>query len=157
MTHLKLTLEKALSTYKNGDTETKKLLIDLYGSEHFITDIKDRVTSYEAACKILNRAACTIDDFSFLGPQQAKKQFSRHKISTGIEAINEGWEADFDNENQRKYYNWFYNHNKGFASRTVFFSFAGCVGAGSDFHIENEEKAKIIARVFKEDYIVYLF
>lgn len=152
---LKLKLEKAISTYKNGDNDTKKLLIDLYGEEHFIADIKDRVTSYEAACKLLARTPLTLDQFLFMGEKAAKRQFARHKISVGIEAINEGWEADFDNESQYKYYNWFYNKKRAFSSGV-----SGCftvASDGSDLCCETREKAETIAKAFRDDYIIYLF
>lgn len=153
--NLKLTLEKALSTYKNGDADTKKLLINLYGSEHFITDIKDKVTSYESACAILGRKVLSVDDFKQLFGKQAEKQFAGHKIQIGIEAINEGWVPDFDNENQYKYYNWFYNKKRGFDCSVRYYY--GVSDLGSSFYIENREKAEVIAKVFKEDYILYLF
>ncbi len=151
--NLKLTLERALSTYKNGDKQTKELLIDLYGASHFVTDIKDKVTSYEASCAILERKVLTISDFTSLFGKHAAKQFAGHKIAIGIEAINEEWEPDFENERQPKYYNWFYNKSRGFGSLVIFSYCASPLG--SCFYIENTPKAETIARVFKEDYILY--
>lgn len=155
MTHLKLSLEKAQTTYKNGDAETKKLLIDLYGEEHFKIDVVDRLKDYESACKVLNRQPLSINDFSFLGKEQARRQFARHKIVTGIEAINDGWIADFENEYQYKYYNWLYNRKNGF-SFDCGSSFDFC-SAGSDLYIESREKAEFIQKIFKDDYIVFMF
>lgn len=155
MEHLKLTLEKAQETYKNGTPDTKKLLIDLYGDKHFLTDIKDRLKDYESACEILGRTPLTIEQFAFLGKDQARRQFARHKIVTGIEAINEGWVADFEDEDQYKYYNWLYNRKKGF-SFDCGRRFVSCV-AGSDLHIESREKAEIIQKLFKDDYIVFIY
>lgn len=155
MTHLKLSLEKAQTTYKNGNAEAKKLLIDLYGEEHFKIDVVDRLKDYESACKILNRLPLLIDDFSFLGKDQARRQFARHKIVTGIEAINDGWIADFENEDQYKYYNWLSNRKNGF-SFVCDHDFGSCT-AGSDLYIENREKAELIQKLFKDDYIIFMF
>lgn len=153
--YLKLTLDKAQETYKNGNAEVKKLLTDLYGEEHFLSDIKDRVNSYESACKITGRDVLDIDDFEMYG-DEAKRMFARYKITTGIKAINEGWKPDFDNTNQPKYYIWMYGKKNGFSS-CVDFSHFVFTYVGSDLHIETNDKAKVIEKVFRQEYIDYLF
>jgi len=153
--NLKLDKSKAIEAYKNGDDAIKSFLIDAYGADVFITDIKERVTSYESACAILGRKALTLKDFEFLGESQSKRQFARHKIATGIEAINEGWVADFENEDQYKYYVWMYNKKRGFSFGVD--SYFSRVIAGSDLYAETREKAEIIAKVFLEDYKIYLY
>lgn len=152
---LKLDLENAREAYKNGSADIKKFFEDSY-PEHFKGDVKEKVTSYEAACKLLGVTLKTLAQFEQLfDKEDARRQFSRHKIATGIKAINDGWVADFENENQRKYYNWQYNKNNGF-SFFVYVDNFGC-DAGSDLYIESEEKAKIIQKVFKDDYIIFNF
>jgi len=151
--NLKLSLDKALEAYKNGDDTIKKFLIDAYGKDVFITDIKERVTSYEAACSILGRTPLTLSQFLFLGQKEGERQFSRHKIATGIEAINEGWIADFENESTYKYYVWMNNKKRGF-SVSVGCDYFVC---GSDLCCESREKMEIIAKVFEYDYKIYLF
>lgn len=153
--YLKLTLDKAQEAYKSGNTEIKKLLTDLYGEEHFLSDIKDRVNSYESSCKITRRSVLDIDDFDIYG-EEAKRMFARHKITTGIKAINEGWYPDFDNTNQPKYYIWMYGKKNGFSS-VVGGSYFIYAGVGSDMHIETNDKAKVIEKVFRQEYIDYLF
>lgn len=150
--YLKLTLDKAQETYKNGNAEVKKLLTDLYGDEHFLADIKDRVNSYESACKITGRDVLDLDDFDMYG-DEAKRMFARYKITTGIKAINEGWIPDFDNTNQAKYYIYMYGKKNGFSSYVISYDIAS---VGSDMHIACRDKAEVIERVFKEDYKTYL-
>lgn len=152
---LKLDLENAKEAYKKGSADIKKFLEDCH-PEHFKGDVKEKVTSYESSCKLLGVTPKTLSQFEQLfDKDDAKRQFSRHKIATGIKAINDGWVADFENENQRKYYNWQYNKNSGFSFHCVCHYFF-CL-AGSDLYIESEEKAKIIQKVFKDDYIIYFF
>lgn len=152
---LKLDLENAKEAYKNGSADIKKFFENSY-PEHFKGDVKEKVTSYEAACKLLGVTPKTLSQFEQLfDKEDARRQFSRHKIVTGIRAINDGWVADFENENQCKYYNWQYNKNNGF-SFGVCHDYDRCF-AGSDLYIESEEKAKIIQKVFKDDYIIYHF
>lgn len=153
--NLKLSVEKAQEAYKNGNDVIKQFLIDSYGEEHFITDIKERVTSYEAACAILGVTPLSVKDFEFLGKEKAAKKFSEHKITTGIEAINEGWKPDFDNESQWKHYVYFRNKNNGFSFGVVCRFY--CSSCGADFYIESEEKANVIAKIFREDFINYFF
>lgn len=155
MKHLKIKATKALEAYKQASNTNKQFLATLLGEEHFITDIKQRVTDYSSACKVLNRKECTLDHFAFLGTSQAKRQFARHKIATVIEAINQGWTPDWDNDNQYKYYNYFYNKKNGFSS-VVGAYVLGC-DVGSDLLLENREKAEYVAKICKEDFIIYLF
>lgn len=153
--NLKLSLENAQEAYKNGNAEIKKFLEDSY-PEHFKKDIKLRVTSYEAACEILGIKPKTLAQFEVLfDKDDARRQFARHKIVTGIKAINEGWVADFENENQYKYYNWQYNKKSGFSFCCLYGYYF--VDVGSDLYIESREKAEVIQKVFKDDYIVFNF
>lgn len=154
MKHLKLELTKAIDAYKKGSEADKKFLVNLYGSEPFLT-IKDQLKGYSSACNILNRKELTVDHFAFLGDQQAKKQFARHRIQTCIEAINEGWEPDFDNSNQYKYYIWMYGKKNGFSSIVGTYYVSSHVG--SDLHLETREKAQLIEKICRQDYIDYLF
>ena len=156
MKHLKLELAKAQEAYKKGTKENQQFLITMYGEEHFLTNIKDRLKGYESACKILGQKELTVDHFAFLGEKQAKKEFSRHRIITGIKAINEGWYPDFDNTNQNKYYVYMQGKKSGFSSSCYYYFFI-TASVGSDLYIENYDKAKIIEKIFRDDYIIYLF
>lgn len=151
--NLKLSLEKAKEAYKKATAENKQLLVDLYGS-HFFEEVKDRLKGYASACEILNRAPLTIEAFKFLGEKQAKKQFARHRIVTCIEALNQGWEPDFDNSNQYKYYVWMYGKKNGFTSVVLGFS---VTTVGSDMYCETRENIQLIEKICKQDYIEYLF
>ena len=152
---LKLQKDKAIEAYKNGDAEIKKFLETSY-PEHFKGDVKKRLTSYETACDILGIKPKTLEQFEALfDKEDARRQFARHRIVTGIKAINEDWVADFENENMPKYYNWMYNKNNGFSFVVDYL--CDVADAASDLHVETREKAKIIQKVFKEDYIIYMF
>lgn len=153
--NLKLTLDKAQEAYKKANSDQKALLIDLYGYEHFLTSVKDRLKGYESACIILGKIPLTIESFNFLGSVQAKKQYARHKIVTGFEAINEGWVPDYDNTNQAKYEIWVEGKKYGFSSSVNYYCFFTSVG--SDMIAETRENAELIEKLFKQDLIDYLF
>lgn len=154
--NLKLTLERAQEAYSKANAEGKKLLEDLYGKEHF-QSIFDRVNGYAGACAVLGRTPMRLAQFEAFFPtkEQAKRQYARHKIATGVEAISEGWLADFENENQRKFYNWMYNKNNGLRLYGYYSYYDS--GTGADLCLETSEKRDHIGEVFKSEYAQYLF
>ncbi len=156
MKHLKLERAKAIEAYKNGDVDTKKLLIDLYGKETFLTDVKDGLIDYGTACVILGRTPKLLSAFEALydTKPQAKKMYARHKVQTGIEALNEGWLPDYKNTNQAKYEVWMQHGSNGFSSLVSYRYY--CTLVGSDFVLETREKGELIAKIFHQDLIDYL-
>lgn len=155
MTHLKLKLEKAQSAYKNGSSEQKKLLIDLYGKENFLFNIQERVTDYESACEVTGRTPLKLSDFDIFAKKDRKRYWNRHQLTVITEALNEGWEPDFD-KSDYKYYNYFYKEKSvGFSSYVG----SGCYVAfvGSDLVFKNNDLADYARTQFKENYINYHF
>lgn len=118
--------------------------------------INDKITSYEACCKLIGIKPLTLKQFGFLGEREGKRQFHLHRVTTGIKAINEGWYPDFENENESKYYTWFYNKKRGSRSGSSVGVFYGSFVVG-DLYIQSSEKAEIIAKVFRDDYLEILF
>lgn len=118
--------------------------------------IIDEVNSYEDACRILGVEERTLTEFEkFFGKEKGAKQYAYHRITTGIEAINEGWKADWKNDNQRKYIVWMYNENKGFGFVDYYHCY--CSSSGGDLYIETYDKCKKIYDVFLEDFKLYYF
>lgn len=153
--HLKLSLEKALEAYSKGDKARKQFLIDLYGKEPFLTDVKERVIDYPSACKELNVLQLTIDHFAFMG-SDAKRYFNRHQLTIIIRALNEGWEPDFT-DTEYKYYNYPYwdSSISGFSSGVSDANFNATVG--SDLMFKNRELAEYAWKIAKPTYISYHF
>lgn len=153
--HLELSLEKALEAYTKGDKARKQFLIDLYGKEHFLTDVKQRVIDYPSACKELNILQLTIDHFAFMG-NDAKRYFNRHQLTIIIRALNEGWEPDFT-DTEYKYYNYPYwkSSINGFSSRVTSYFYDAVVG--SDLMFKNRELAEYAYKIATKQYIAYHF
>jgi hypothetical protein len=61
-------------------------------------DIKDRVKSYEDACKALGEQPIT--NFGNATPDE----IAYKKLKTVIKALNEGWTPDYTDEEQFKWY-----------------------------------------------------
>lgn len=156
MKHLKFEYDKAISMYNDGDQKTKDFLIKMYGKSVFVTNIDDKVDSYESACEILGVKPKTLIEFeSLLGKENGRRQFARHKISTCCEAINDGWVADFENESEYKYYNWMYNKKSGL--RLVGSYGYDVTRVGSDLYLKTSKKRDVIAKVCASEYATYLF
>lgn len=81
-------------------------VFDFYTEEQEYTDIRDRVKTYEDACKVLGVEP--------INEQNAKAQgfrsdeIARRKLETIAAALNEGWKPDWNNTDQYKYYPYFY-------------------------------------------------
>ncbi|WP_410221907.1 hypothetical protein [Pedobacter sp.] len=71
--------------------------------------ITDRVKTYEDACKIFgidpSKIMLTYPDQ--LSVKDANSIVAFAKLQTIAKALNEGWEPDWSNANQPKYYPWF--------------------------------------------------
>jgi len=151
--HLELSLEKALEAYTKGDKARKQFLIDLYGKEHFLTDVKERVIDYPSACKELNILQLTEDHFAFMG-KDAKRYFNRHQLTIIIRALNEAWEPDFTDSNY-KWYNYPYQQSNSFSSRVIFDIRHATVG--SDLMFKSKELTEYAWKIAKTQYIAYHF
>lgn len=156
MKHLKLSREKALEAYTSGDAERKQFLIDLYGKENFLVDVKDRVTDYESACEELGISPLSIGDFSCLPEEDRDRAFNRHQLTIGIRALVEGWKPDFKNHDEYKYYNYFYFDSSGKISSGVDYFYYRYSFVGFDLCIKTRKKAEIIEKIFRQEYIDYL-
>ena len=68
-------------------------------------DITKRVKSYEDACAVLGIEPDNEDVLVKLG--FTKDEIAYRKLKTIAKALNEGWEPDWANSNEYKYYPWF--------------------------------------------------
>ena len=153
--HLKLELSKAVETYKKGDGKIKALLIDLYGKEYFLLDVKDRVIDYESACKETSFKPLTIEDFEMLPEEDRNRYYARHQLTVGIRALVGDYKPDWDNSSEYKYYNYMYKEDGGFVSGVRSYAYLSYLG--SDFYFPNREIAEHAYKTFKKQYITYLF
>ena len=153
---LKLTLEKAQDTYKNGTPEHKKLLIDLYGKENFLLDITERVFDYASACEELGLTPLTINHFTFLPEEDQNRAFVRHQLTIQTRALRGDWTPNFK-DSTYKYYNYFYwdTAKNGFSSYVYYYYLVSSVG--SDLLFPNEKLADYARNTFEKQYIAYHF
>lgn len=117
MKKIEITVENAQNAYRNASADGKELLEHLLGKELFIPkDIKERIKTFEDACNELNRMAEKGDETAanLLADYESnsnnilvKQTLATMKLSIIAYALNEGWEPQFT-EDENRYYPWFY-------------------------------------------------
>ena len=123
--------------------------------------ITDKVKSFEYACKHLGLNPNDLPVVYMLPEKDRKSIIAFYKLTIIIRALNEGWEPDWSNWDEWKYYNWFYVE-KGGDQRSSGFRYydthctATGTSTGSRLCFKNIELAKYAAEQFKELYREYL-
>lgn len=123
--------------------------------------ITDKIKSFEDACKHLGLNPNDLPVVDMLPEKDRKSIIAYYKLTIITRALNEGWEPDFSNWDEYKYYNWFYvEENKD--QRSSGFRFDGAryavtsTSIGSRLCFKNREMAKYATEQFKELYREYL-
>lgn len=70
--------------------------------------ITDKVKSFEDACKHLRLNPNDLPVVDMLPEKDRKSIIAFYKLTIIIRALNEGWEPNWSNWDEWKYYNWFY-------------------------------------------------
>ena len=105
---MQITLETAKAIYSTVPESFKRDLEDMFGKNSFYTKIEDRVKTFEDACEVLE-----IDPIIFPN-KTPKSTIAHYKLEIIVEALNEGWEPNWNNNNEYKYYPWFKQSPSGF-------------------------------------------
>ena len=109
--------------------------------------ITELVKTFEDARKLTGRP--DVPDFSNL-PTDMRKHFeAQYKLIVIIEALNEGWQPDWDNYNEYKYYPWFAMSPSSFAFSGSDYSYtAAGAGCGSRLCLKSNELSDYCGRQF---------
>lgn len=75
-----------------------------------------KIKSYEAACKALGLKPISDEVFNAFQKEDRKTMAAYHKLAVITRAINEGWQPDWSNRDERKYEPYMYTNNAGLAS-----------------------------------------
>jgi hypothetical protein len=104
---------KARKLYATATTEFKEMLNDTFGSEYFNQPITERVKSFEDACDVLGISS-VLPDVSTMPEWNRKRAIADYKRVVITRALNEDWQPDYSNRDDRKFYPWFiYNSASG--------------------------------------------
>lgn len=143
-----------LTKYRSADEPTKAIFRDLYGQNLMPRPIQERIGSFEDICR---EAGENPADF-IITPDMSSRiagRISSAKIQLIFEICNEGWIANFADENQRKYYIIFdYKPGSGFACNVYFFTGTD-TNVGARLSTYSAEMAKFIGTTFIKEFNEY--
>ena len=144
---LKVEKENAIKACKEGNAETKKALENLYGKEVFNMKITDQVKTFEDAYEFAGRPQRpNFNVFPFYDRSFYENMW---KMSIITMVLNEGWEPDWDNSDEPKYYPYFNMSPSGFAFRDTDTRYANAVaGCGSRLRFRTSELARYAGEQF---------
>jgi hypothetical protein len=104
-----------LKAYRSTDDKGRELLQSLFGNIA-PQNVMDRILTFEDACAELGINTHEILPIASSGDldKDIKSIQAYTKLIIITRALNEGWEPDWDNEDEYKYYPWFYMQDSGF-------------------------------------------
>lgn len=115
------------------------------------------IKTYEDACKHLNVDPNALPDVSSLPEEFRKPIVAHYKLIIIFKAINNGWTPDWSDEDQYKYFPWFWVLSSGFGFSGSYCSYAdSSAGVGSRLCTDSREKAMYIAEQFEAEYRDFL-
>ena len=117
------------------------------------------IKTFEDACKKENIDPNSISLLFQLAPEFRKPTIAVYKLFIIFKAINNGWEADYTNPNQCKYFPWSCVLSSGVGFDYSYYDFGlACTAVGVRLCTNTPEKALYIAEQFADiraDYLLY--
>lgn len=152
MKTLQIEESKARTLYKSASSEFKTMLEDTFGKGFFSQKVTERIKTYEDACRELN--INPIDETTLTSNGFTKDEIVYRKIKTITEALNEGWQANWNDENQKKWIPYFYpNSSSGFVFRSTYYRYSSADAAnGVRLCFKSDELATYAGKQFVDLY-----
>jgi len=157
METINITKQNAKNAYNEANSETKKVLQKLFGTEIISENITDRIKTID---DFLDKSK--LDDFEknlveYKGTNRkiigARALFLLEMLS---EALNEGWVANWDDSNENKHYPYFeYSPGVGFSYGDYRYGYS-ITFVGSRLCYKTVELAEYAGKQFKDLYNDFL-
>ena len=113
-----------------------------------------KIKSYEAACKALGLKPISDEVFNAFQKEDRKTMAAYHKLAVITRAINEGWQPDWSNREERKYEPYMYTNSAGLACAYTY-NAPSSTGIGSRLCFRDYERATFAVETFGELYKDY--
>jgi hypothetical protein len=157
METIKVSLENAKKIYSTVPEFFKRILEDTFGAKQFSVNIMERIKTFEDALAESNDATKALYQ-SFDWSQLTPDESAYRKLKIIIKAINQGWEPNWNDSNQKKWYPWFkMSSPSGFGFSVTFYNFTHSgTYVGSRLCFESDEKCKYVATQFIDLYKQFL-
>ncbi len=143
--------KNAVIAYNKADEKGRVLLVNLFGSELFNQKITDRI-------KCMNDVYFTlgINVIEFEKSFFFKEDLCASKIRLITLVFNEGWEPDWTNSSEYKYFPWFdLSSGSGFSDSDCD-DWATHSTVGSRLCFKTKELALEVPKIFEKEYIDYI-
>lgn len=116
------------------------------------------VKSFEDACQVLGMSP-ELPDLGAVQDERIRKSTTAFiKLSVIIKALNEGWEPDWNDWSQYKYYPYFYMDSAGLVYADAYSAVADATtNLGSRLGCKTDAMADYMKDAFRELYIDLLF
>ena len=116
----------------------------------------EKIKSYEAACKALGLKPISDEVFNAFQKEDRKTMAAYHKLAVITRAINEGWQPDWSNRDERKYEPYMYTNSAGLAYANTHYAPSNTVtNIGSRLCFRDYERATFAVETFGELYKDY--
>lgn len=151
MKSLQLEKSTAVKLFSKVPEWFQQTLISTFGSECFSTKITDRVKTFLDA---LDEKGKVMEDI--YNEKDTPDEAAYKMIKFIISVINEGWEPDWNNTDQKKWYPWFrLSSGFGFSGSAYIYDFTSTL-VGSRLCFESKEKCEYVANQFLDLYETFL-
>lgn len=120
--------------------------------------ITDKVKTFEDACKVLGLDPKQLPVVDLLPEKDRKSIIAYYKLTVIIRALNDGWEPNWNDWNEYKYFNWFYLDSAGFSYASTYAAATNTsTSIGSRLCFKNDTLARYARVQFRDLYFEYLF
>ena len=113
------------------------------------------IKSFDDACKKLGIDPKALPDVSMISEEFRKAVIAAYKLFIIFKSINDGWDADFTNPDQIKYFPWLGVNPAGsgfdFSNSNYHYDYT-ITTVGSRLCTDTSEKALYISEQFREEY-----
>lgn len=147
--NLKITREKALQIYDSADASKQALLEELFGKASFEKSPMEQIKTID---DILQAHGITREQFenTTVGLTEDEKAYKLIKML--VETLNQGWVPNWDDNNECKYYPWFYMSSSGFRFGGADGRWSSRSYVGSRLAFKSSELAEYAGKQFTELY-----
>jgi len=148
---MEITKQEAKRIYPDAPEWLKEKLEQEFGADYFQHESYEEIKTFEDACAKLD-----IDPLLVSNESDTPDEAAYKKLKLIVKAINAGWEPDWNNTGQRKYWPWFrLSSGFGCSDSTYYYGHA-ITGVGSRLCFESEEKSTYAANQFIDIYEQFL-
>lgn len=152
MTELKLQKKTAKRLFPESPDWFRRVLTETFGEDAFKKRDFNDIKTFEDACEELG-----IDPSELNFESDTTDEIAYKKLKIVVKAINQGWEPDWNDTNQRKWYPWFKVRSSGFCFSISYYVFGySLADVGSRLCFESEARATHTATQFIDLYNQFL-